>query len=33
MIYGILTDEFADGLHALSLKTKTQEEIEKAAAS
>ena len=29
MIYAALTDEFAQGLHALSLKTKTEEELQK----
>ncbi|GJE92229.1 BolA family transcriptional regulator [Phanerochaete sordida] len=29
MIYAALTDEFAQGLHALSLKTKTVEEHQK----
>ncbi|KAI0785617.1 bola-like protein [Abortiporus biennis] len=30
IIYDALSDEFSDGLHALSLKTKTPEEISKA---
>lgn len=30
MIYAALTDEFAQGLHALSLKTRTEEEQQKA---
>ncbi|KAF9524000.1 bola-like protein-domain-containing protein [Crepidotus variabilis] len=29
MIYGALSDEFANGLHALSLKTKTEAEAQK----
>ena len=28
MIYSALSEEFAQGLHALSLKTKTEREIE-----
>jgi len=28
MIYSALSEEFAEGLHALSLKTKTEREIE-----
>ncbi|EKM54480.1 uncharacterized protein PHACADRAFT_258357 [Phanerochaete carnosa HHB-10118-sp] len=31
MIYAALTDEFAQGLHALSLKTRTGEELRKSA--
>ena len=30
MIHAALADEFAQGLHALSLKTKTEEELQKA---
>ncbi|KIP10882.1 hypothetical protein PHLGIDRAFT_100456 [Phlebiopsis gigantea 11061_1 CR5-6] len=30
MIHAALADEFAQGLHALSLKTKTEEEFQKA---
>ncbi|KAF9049940.1 bola-like protein-domain-containing protein [Panaeolus papilionaceus] len=33
MIYAALSDEFAQGLHALSLKTQTQAEAERAQAS
>ncbi|OBZ68015.1 SufE-like protein 1, chloroplastic/mitochondrial [Grifola frondosa] len=33
MIYAALTDEFSNGLHALSLKTKTSEEVQKAETS
>lgn len=33
MIYGALSEEMQQGLHALSLKTKTPEEAAKAAAS
>lgn len=29
MIHAALADEFAQGLHALSLKTKTEEELQK----
>jgi stress-induced morphogen len=32
MIYGVLADELTQGLHALSLKTKTEEELQKAKA-
>ncbi|ORX91847.1 bola-like protein [Basidiobolus meristosporus CBS 931.73] len=28
MIYGLLNDEFAQGLHALALKTKTPKEVQ-----
>jgi stress-induced morphogen len=30
MIYGALSEELGAGLHALSLKTKTEEEVQKA---
>ena len=30
MIYGALSEEFAQGLHALSLQTKTETEAQKA---
>ncbi|KZV85858.1 bola-like protein [Exidia glandulosa HHB12029] len=33
MIYGALAEEMQQGLHALSLKTKTPEEVAKAAAA
>lgn len=33
MIYGALSEEMQQGLHALSLKTKTPEEASKAAAA
>jgi BolA protein len=29
MIYGALSEELAAGLHALSLKTKTENEVQK----
>ncbi|KAJ3480337.1 hypothetical protein NLI96_g8425 [Meripilus lineatus] len=32
LIFSALSEEFAEGLHSLSLKTKTPEEIQKAAA-
>ncbi|KAG9092020.1 hypothetical protein FS749_016067 [Ceratobasidium sp. UAMH 11750] len=32
MIYGALSEEFAQGLHALSLQTKTPDEVAKAGA-
>ncbi|KAI7855027.1 bola protein, partial [Circinella umbellata] len=30
LVYGLLNEELQNGIHALSLKTKTKEEIEKA---
>ncbi|KAI9488771.1 bola-like protein-domain-containing protein [Zychaea mexicana] len=32
LVYGLLNEELQNGIHALSLKTKTKEEMEKAAA-
>lgn len=33
LIYSMLSDELSQGLHALSLKTKTPEEVQSQAAS
>lgn len=30
LIYSVLSEELANGVHALSLKTKTPEEVDKA---
>lgn len=33
LVYNLLNDELQHGIHALSLKTKTQAEMDKAAAA